>query len=164
MSSEPVQVSGGSTVGSVDFMLNQAASIAGYVTGPDGHPAIGVDIDIFDADDMEKLAQNAETDGNGYFSLHGLPAGTYLIRAQPSPGSGSISTAIGGVRRVADATPVTVAAGQDAVTPTIALIPAAALAPAVPSMGIHGYGVLALLLVLVARASRISSRARATAP
>lgn len=162
MSSEPVQVSGGSTVGSIDFMLNEAASIAGYVNGPDGHPAIGVDIDIFSADGMEKLAQNAATDGNGYFSLHGLPAGTYLIRAQPSPGSGSISTAIGGVRRVADATPLTVAAGQDAVAPSIALIAAAAQAPAVPSMGMHGYGVLALLLVLMARASRNSPLARAT--
>jgi len=158
-SGEPIAVSAGSTVDSIDFTLDPAASIAGYVTGPDGHPAAGIDIDIFAAGSIEKLDQNAATDGNGYFSLHALPAGTYLIRAQPAPGSGAISTAVGGVRRVANATPVTVAAGQIAVTPQIALIPAAAIAPAVPSMGLHGYGLLAILMVLLARSSWLSPSA-----
>jgi len=158
-SGEPVQVSAGSTVDSIDFTLDPAASIEGYVAGPDGHPAAGIDIDIFTADSMEKLDQNAATDGNGYFSLHALPAGTYLIRAQPSSGSGAISTAVGGVRRVANSTPVTVAAGQIAVAPQIALISAAAIAPSVPSMGLDGYGLLAILMVLLARSSWLSPSA-----
>lgn len=156
----PIAVSGGAVSDSVNFVLQPAASIAGFVVGPDGHPAVDVDIDIFSAGTMEKLDQNAATDGNGFFSLSSLPAGTYLLRAQPDPASGAISTALGGFARVANATPISVVAGQTATAPEIALLSNANPPHPVPSMSLHGYAALGLCLLLMMRKSIYQSEMR----
>ena len=109
---------------------------------------------------MEKLDQNAATDGNGFFSLSSLPAGTYLLRAQPDPASGAISTALGGFARVANATPISVVAGQTATAPEIALLPNANPPHPVPSMSLHGYAALGLCLLLMMRKSIYQSEMR----
>lgn len=118
---ETVAVVSGSGVPDVDFILEAGSSISGRVTF-DGEGIGGVDMDIFDADSFSKLDQTASTDTAGNYSIDSLPAGRYLLRADPIAGRPYRRTYFGGVSLMSLATPISVGVGAHSADIDIALL------------------------------------------
>jgi hypothetical protein len=77
-----VTVEAGMTTPNIDFYLARGGSISGYVHGPDGvAPIPNAWVDAFDLATGQHVEQ-ANTDMNGFYKMDGLPAGSYVMRAE----------------------------------------------------------------------------------
>lgn len=77
----------GSPVEGIDAQLAAGASISGTVTGWDGRPLPGVDVEaylILPSGPSEDSSAWGSTDENGRYTVTPLPAGTYTLRFWPS--------------------------------------------------------------------------------
>jgi len=79
-------VAGTPTVG-IDFTLAPGGTLSGQVTDSGGTPVANIDIDVFQvqAGTFLRMDQGAITDATGSYLLEALPAGDYIVRAQPDP-------------------------------------------------------------------------------
>lgn len=115
------------------------AVIGGTVVDEDHVPVARARVQVFSAEDARKAADGsqrlgrsiASTDGTGSFQISGLPAGHYVIAAEPIPGfpsGGPLPSRVYGVTfypstlAVAEARPITAVEGQVA-TVQIVLVP-----------------------------------------
>lgn len=111
---DPITVTAGLGTANINFSLADGGGISGQITAnPSGDPIPGMDIDVFQAGTLIMMDQDATTDVNGNYSLDGLPAGTYLVRADPSAPQffGYDETYYGQVALIEAATPVVVGSG-----------------------------------------------------
>jgi len=80
--SSPVVVSAPGETGGIDFVLQRAATISGYVGQAGGtDPIIGAPVTASDATTGSWVA-NDDTDSNGDYSIR-VPSGSYKVRADP---------------------------------------------------------------------------------
>lgn len=118
---ETVAVVAGAGVSNVNFILEAESSISGRVTFG-GEGIGGLDMDVFDADSFSKLDQTASTGTAGNYSINSLPAGRYLLRADPSAGRPYRRTYFGGVPLMSQASPIAVGVGAHPADMDIALL------------------------------------------
>jgi len=64
----------------VNFMLRRGAAISGTVTDEAGNPVHKARLTLAKTDGTALFAHTAFTDKNGYFSMTGLPEGTYKLK------------------------------------------------------------------------------------
>ncbi|MCP3956468.1 MAG: hypothetical protein GY719_01305 [bacterium] len=75
----PIEVYFGSTTAGIDFVLDRRGEISGTVTDrATGEPVWGAEIDVYTANG---LSGGSWTDSSGRYTVGGLHAGTYFIRA-----------------------------------------------------------------------------------
>jgi hypothetical protein len=125
-----VQVSGGQRAGNVDFLLPTGAVIVLRVGNRYGDPAVGYEIELYQARvnaGQRGLARFADvgrnvTDDRGEVRLSGLPPGEYYASAflnLPPPlaasAEGEVRTFYPGTPAEADAQPITVGLGEEVV-------------------------------------------------
>lgn len=109
-SADQVEVGAGQTVSGIDAALDAGGEISGMVTTDAGAPADTSTVRFFaSADDIEPVA-TTWVSGDGTYAAVGLPVGDYIV--QFVGGSGLQSEYWDDVRTAAEATPVTVLAGQ----------------------------------------------------
>lgn len=88
-----IVVAGGTGTSNVNFTLDPGGSLSGRVlTADSGQPVAAVDIDVFQAGTLLWLDQGAKTGADGRFALGPLPAGTYVLRADPLPTDNYVRT------------------------------------------------------------------------
>ena len=78
----PVMVTAGANTEGIDFSLPWGNSISGYVTrSSDGQPLSDLYVYAYNLADngMLEWNMNSGTQGNGYYNITGLPAGTYKV-------------------------------------------------------------------------------------
>lgn len=86
MLAEPVTVTVGNTTSGINFTLKKEAGgkIIGQVATPDGQPVSHCWVN---ANGMENMRwKGDESEPNGYFTLTGITAGNWRLRANPPPG------------------------------------------------------------------------------
>lgn len=113
---DPITVTAGLGTANINFSLADGGGISGRITAdPSGNPIPGMDIDVFQAGTLIMMDQDATTDANGNYSLDGLPAGTYLVRADPSAPQffGYNETYYGQVALIEAATPIVIGPGAN---------------------------------------------------
>lgn len=148
-----VVVAGSSPTPNIDFRLEPGGTLSGTVTeAVSGLPVSGMDIDLLRAGDLMRFDQSAKTDANGDYTLTGVPAGDYLVRADPAPAQPYRRTYYGGAVTASSATQVTVASGQ--------AVPAISIAVPEPAAAASRIVALAALCVLVARRRKATRRPR----
>jgi hypothetical protein len=76
---EGLVVSEGAALEEIDFVLEAGGVISGNVTGHDGQPAMSADVRVMTP--SGQLISDRHADEAGNFSIQGLGAGTYLVRA-----------------------------------------------------------------------------------
>jgi protocatechuate 3,4-dioxygenase beta subunit len=134
----PVTVGAGQTVDRVDVTLPRGAVIAARITDDLGSPLAGVEVRVhrqqYRSDGQRVSAQIAGairgpdlTDDRGEVRIFGLMPGEYLLSAvsrylpsvgaNPSGGDGYVTTFYPGVLHVSQATPISVAVGQEVPAP-----------------------------------------------
>ena len=101
-------VSVGTTTKGIDFVLLAGGSIAGRVVDDSGNgvASAGVYAGLYDCCG----GQDARADGDGYYEIRGLAAGTYRVEAF-APQRGLVSQFYSSTRRWSEATPVSVSSG-----------------------------------------------------
>jgi hypothetical protein len=104
----PVSVASDSVVGHIDAVMKPGATIAGTVTAEGGTPLGEVDVSVYD--ESGAFLQTVATEGDGTYSIPGLPAGTDTVSFEPT-GSDYVGEFYDGVSKSADATPIAIAAG-----------------------------------------------------
>lgn len=103
-----ITVVNGQTTQNIDFNLPEAGNIQGTITDADTLTAIAdVDLDVYTAAG-EKLDVTARSQIDGTYQLGPLPAGDYLLRADPSLVQGYIRLYYPGELAPSTATPITV--------------------------------------------------------
>ena len=91
----PIVLSNGATVADVSIRLPNSAAISGVIYDERGQPASGVNVTL-----QQRKVQNGErvvvptgngatTDDRGFYRVHGLAPGEYLVTALPRQGAGS---------------------------------------------------------------------------
>lgn len=84
---QPV-VAGDGIVGGIDFDLPRGGWIRGTVTrASDGGPLAAIDLDMYFADGEAIPSVDADTDALGFYRIGPVPAGPYVLRADPDPAS-----------------------------------------------------------------------------
>lgn len=122
---DPITVNVGAGTPNINFTLDAGGSISGKVTNVfGGAPVQGIDIDVYRQSDLLRLDQSYKTDVNGDYIVGPLPAGTYIVRADPGSASQYSRTYYNGVRTSGLATPIVVGAGATVSGRNIALLPA----------------------------------------
>ena len=114
---------GSDVIDGLDFSLGRGGWIRGTVTREsDGSVMPGMDLDVFLSDGTPIPSVDADTDATGAYRIGSLPTGLYLIRADPTAGSGLAATYWNGAQQPADATAVQVLVGLDTTGIDIALV------------------------------------------
>jgi len=110
---DPITVPAGAGTLNVYFILEAGGSLSGQVLAPQtGLPVVGADLDVLQAGTLLRLDQSRKTDLNGAFTVGPLPAGTYLLRADPPVGTPYLRTYLGGVATPDASSPVSLSGGQ----------------------------------------------------
>jgi 5-hydroxyisourate hydrolase-like protein (transthyretin family) len=108
---DPVSVTAGATTSGIDAALVPPSAISGTVTnGTTSTPVEGVTVDAYDS--SQNLVGQAVTKADGTYTISGLPAGTFEIGFVPT--GNFMAQFFDGKDSLADATPVSVTAGQTA--------------------------------------------------
>lgn len=115
-----VEVSAGSVTPNVDFVLQQGASLSGFVTDSFNHPIAGATVY---ASGNKSGSDTVTTDSTGRFHIAGLSDGTYTLDVSAN-----------GYMSDRDTT-VTISLGQDQEGMTIKLAPAAIISGKVTATG-----------------------------
>jgi Carboxypeptidase regulatory-like domain len=107
---KPVPVSAGSPTMGIDAALAPAyGSLSGTVTGAGGAPLEHIEVKVYGA---VGYAASVETAANGTYTVAGLTPGKYEVQFVPSGGGYYLRQYYGGKSTLAEASPVTVTAGQ----------------------------------------------------
>ena len=109
---EPVAVLAGAETSAIDAELAAGAAIEGTVIDPDGFPADGACIDVYDADGRRTAGTDVNSDGT--YSVDSLAAGTYTVHFEDCNGTSLAGEWWEDEPLRTDATPITVAAGATA--------------------------------------------------
>ena len=109
---EPVAVLAGAETSAIDAELAAGAAIEGTVIDPDGFPADGACIDVYDADG--RRTAGTDVNSNGTYSVDSLAAGTYTVHFEDCNGTSLAGEWWEDEPLRTDATPITVAAGATA--------------------------------------------------
>ena len=97
----------------IDFALENAGTLSGTIVDINGNGVEGVAIDVFDFTEGSWITKGY-TDGNGNYTIKGIPGGTYRVKAIASTlGQGFEDEYYDNVPDWNDATPVTVEAQND---------------------------------------------------
>jgi len=115
---DPVTIADGVSPSNIDFTLDSGGSISGRVTfAGDGTPIANLHVQVSDYATGQGVG-GTNTDAEGNYTLHGLPAGSYRVRACSScTGLPFVYEYYDDVQNWQDATPVLVTASND--TPDI---------------------------------------------
>ncbi|MBI2567363.1 MAG: carboxypeptidase regulatory-like domain-containing protein [Candidatus Schekmanbacteria bacterium] len=93
----------------IDFALQDGASIRGRISGgANAGPLAGIDVDVYWPDEKVYSIEASPSDAAGAYEVRGLPAGRWLVRADPPPSSGLAPQFFPFSFRVGDASPVRV--------------------------------------------------------
>ncbi|RME94635.1 MAG: hypothetical protein D6766_05275 [Verrucomicrobia bacterium] len=107
-----ITVTVGRNVPNIDFALARAGHIQGTMRdAASGAPLAGVDLDVFDSTGI-RLDISATSQADGTYDLGPLPAGDYIVRADPALALNHARVYYPGTFFRADAVPVTVTANQ----------------------------------------------------
>jgi 5-hydroxyisourate hydrolase-like protein (transthyretin family) len=109
---QPIPVVAGSHVGGVDFALEPGGWISGRVVFDGRGPLPNVDMDMFSTEREVISALDADTDADGRFLIGPIPAGIYVVRADPSGYEDLDRMWYGDTHRFASAIPLTVTPGE----------------------------------------------------
>jgi uncharacterized protein YjdB/protocatechuate 3,4-dioxygenase beta subunit len=83
--------------------LQHGGTITGQVTDTDGNPVEGASINVWDSETWDHHG-SATTDEDGNYTITGLPAGTYDLRATPPTGTYLVRVFITGLGVIVDQT------------------------------------------------------------
>ncbi len=112
-----------------NLVLDPGGTISGSIHHRDtGTPLAGVDLDVFFAN-RQRLDVTTRTDAAGNFLLGLLPAGAYLLRADPPAATGLEQQYYDGARDASSAQFIAVSVGQDHAGINFLLGPAATPTP-----------------------------------
>ncbi len=110
---DPVVVNAGLTTSGINFSLGAGAVISGRITRGDTGDGVGaMDIDVYAYPSLLRVDQNATSLSNGFYSADNLPAGQYILRADPATGQPYFLQYYGQTGDPNLATVITVSAGQ----------------------------------------------------
>lgn len=113
LESDPIAVAQGAGTSAIDFALPAGMVISGRITSDGVTPLAGVDIDVLTANTWLKFDQSAVSGADGSYTVHGLAAGTYLVRGDPGMAIQYVDTYYGGSSDRSLAVPVSLSNGQD---------------------------------------------------
>jgi 5-hydroxyisourate hydrolase-like protein (transthyretin family) len=114
---DDIDVIAGQTTSGNDAQLAESGHITGTVTGPDGRPLPGVEVDVYSqafGDDYWDVSGYAETDQDGRYDVGGLLTGTYRIGFDDSYRHGYLGEYWDDAATVDDADDIDVTVGQTA--------------------------------------------------
>lgn len=80
----PIPVVADSTVGGIDFALQPGGYMRGIVATKMGEPLAGATLDLYTPEGHSLPSLDAVTAADGTFLLGPIPAGTFVLRANPS--------------------------------------------------------------------------------
>ena len=108
---DPIVVNAGTGTSNVNFTLDPGGVLSGRVVAADtSQPVAALDMDVLQAGTLVRLDQSAITDLDGRFTVGPLPAGSYLVRADPGTVSGYLRTYYGDAPDTTAAQPIALTA------------------------------------------------------
>jgi len=145
-----ISVTGGATATGKNAELAAAGLITGRVTHPNGRGFDGAEVSGYQLVDTPKGADwepvvTTDADGEGYYSLGGLSAGTYRIGfAEDDPEGGAMEEYFDDKATIEDAKDIVVAAGATAANKNAELGSPSQIAGRVTKAGDEGLGHIAV--------------------
>ena len=106
----PIVVNGSSVTG-INWDLPVGGAISGIIQSDTGTPLADIDLDIYDLNG-NRLPYNARSGQDGTYAIGPLPAGSYLLSADPSVDQGYIRTFYGNGLDLDLASPIAVSQNQ----------------------------------------------------
>lgn len=120
----PVSISTGQNADNLDFLLFDGGFVSGRVTEvATGDPLQDVDITILDLAGTPLPLHAIKTDASGNYTAYGIPQGSFLAAASMDPDDEFMTQYYENASTVADASPITVTAGQTTADVNFNLIP-----------------------------------------
>ena len=118
----PVVVTAAGPVTGVDASLPAGGSIIGTVVGPGAVPVVGAAVLLYRPTDRWVPSMTAVTAGDGTFSFHCVPTGSYRVRFVPPAETGLAAVWSGPAELRRDASDVVVASAGDVAVADVALV------------------------------------------
>lgn len=100
--------------GGIDFTLDSGSTISGLITGTNGLPLAGIDLDVYALTGGAALEQTALSGPDGRYTLGPVPAGSWAVRANPTAIQGYETRYFTAAGSITNAVPVPVGAGTPA--------------------------------------------------